>query len=399
MKTRSRLVSGPPVAALRVWLGSGERSAQRPGEAVLAGRLLEEGSATRDWRRIAEDAETRGIAIAAAGGYEVLALAIDGPATELGRMIDWAAELALTSTLETERWEWHRELASAELAALSDEPEVVTGLAALRQLYGDHPRGRPLIGTQESLERVEADDSRRAYASALRGRKLAAVAGAIEEGEAARSLEAAFGDPETEGETSGAGPDLNGQSEDRVVVELPGDQAHLVLGRVTVERDHPDLPALEAAGVVLGAGAGLAGRIPMRVREQEGLAYSVGVDTAAGATVDPGRLIVQAATSPSRLERAELVIREELERFATSGPSEAEFEEARSFLEGREAFRRETARQVADLLIEAEFTGLSIDRPDWGRRRWRHLTVEAVRDAAERWLDPACLCVTIGRPR
>ena len=85
----------------------------------------------------------------------------------------------------------------------------------------------------------------------------------------------------------------------------PGDQAHLYAGCLTVPRAHPDRHALDLLGVVLGSGAGLTGRLPERVREREGLAYSVQVQTLAGAGLDRGRLVVYVGTSPATLEQAE----------------------------------------------------------------------------------------------
>ncbi len=83
--------------------------------------------------------------------------------------------------------------------------------------------------------------------------------------------------------------------------ELPSgavDQAHLYLGHLTVPRLHPDHAALEVLGVVLGAGAGLTGRIPERLREREGLAYTAQATVVGGASSEPGRLVVYVATSP-----------------------------------------------------------------------------------------------------
>jgi zinc protease len=396
--TRIRRVPGPPVAALRVWLRGGERHAAIPGQAQLAGRMLEEGSAARDWRRIAADAEARGVALHAFGGFETMGVGLDGPAAEVGRMVDWAAELVTTPVFSSDRWAWQRRLALAELAALADEPEVVSGWAFLRQLYGAHPRGRPVLGTPEALERLTVADSRESHRQALGAGAVVALAGALDPEERGRELEAAFALP--------AGPPVEhdepapaeAAAESRQVVPLSGDQAHLYLGRRTVDRDHADLPALELLAVILGAGPGLAGRIPERVREREGLAYTAGVDTAAGASADPGRLVLYAATSPDRVERAERAMREELRRLVDDGVTAAEVAAAKAYLAGQEAFRRETARQWADLMAEAAFTGIPIDAPDWAERRWGDLTAETLDAAARRWLEPDELRVTVGLP-
>jgi zinc protease len=391
-------VSEVAVAALRVWLRGGERNAPKAGAACLAGRMLEEGSVERDWRQVATAAEDRGISISAAGGYEALGLALNGPAVEVERMIAWAAELALAPRFDAERWEWQRQLAAAELAALRDEPDALTGWSFLGQVYGNHPRGRPLAGSAAGLLDLSVEDSRHFHGRALANGLIISLAGAIDPEEAARRLAEAFADGERPSRAGLEEPEPPRGGPRRGSVSLPGDQAHLFLGKRTVTRHHEDLPALELAAVVLGAGAGLAGRIPERVREREGLAYTASVDTAAGASQDVGRFVLYAATSPERVERAELVMREELDRFLAEGASAAELAAARSYLEGHEIFRRESARQWADLLVEAELTGLAIDSPNWAAERWASVTVADLRAAAERWLDPSGLSVTVGLP-
>lgn len=180
---------------------------------------------------------------------------------------------------------------------------------------------------------------------------------------------------------------------------MPGnDQAHLYAGHLTVPRNHPDLPALAVVGVVLGAGAGLSGRLPTRIREQEGLAYHVDVSTAAGSGIDPGRLMAYVGTSPRTCAQAERAVREELARLVESGVEEKEFEEARSYLIGHDPFRRETARQWAELLAEAEFYGLKTDRPEWIVEVLRKLTRQDVETVARRWIRPAEIKVTAGLP-
>ncbi len=398
LKVRARAVAGAPVAALRVWLRAGERHARIPGQALLAGQMLEEGSEARGWRRVARDAEERGISISASAGYELLGLALDGPASETDRMIDWAAELALTPAFDAERWEWQRQLALADLELIRDDPETLAGWGFLAQLYGAHPRSRPLQGDAASLARLTVEDSRASYEQAIGTGTIVAIAGAIDAERATARLREAFAAGARSRHEPLIDPAPPAGGERRRIVALPGDQAHVFIGRPTVGRAHPDLPALELLAVVLGAGAGLAGRLPSRVRERDGLAYTTMVDTAAGASADPGRLVIYAATAPERVERLESAVREELDRLIDCGVSAEELVAARSFLEGQEAFRRETARQWAGLMAEAEHTGLPVDSPDWGAARWASIAATDLREIAERWLAPTGLWVTVGTP-
>jgi zinc protease len=177
-----------------------------------------------------------------------------------------------------------------------------------------------------------------------------------------------------------------------------GEQAHVYLGRLTVRRGDPQVPALLLLAIVLGSGAGLTGRVPYRVREQEGLAYSADVSTVGGAGLDPGRFEVYLGTSPDTVERAIECVREELARVVEAGIDDDEIEAARAYLLGRLPFARETATQWSALLTDAELYGLPLDRPGWVEERLSAVDRAAVERVAGLFLDPTDLRVTIGRP-
>jgi zinc protease len=396
-RVRCRRVEGPPVIAVRVCLPGGSRDETIPGTALISGRGLVEGSTRRHWRRIYQQAESRGMELDGVAGYEATGLAIDCLASELDRALAWAAELVLEPTFPADRVDWLTRQAQAELAALVDQPATLTSWAFLEQLYEPNPRARPLQGTARSLATVDAAECRRFHARALSRGPIVTVSGDLDEEQTRRRVESLFGDEEPAVELPVAPPPAGAQR--RRTVELGKvDQAHLLIGHLTVDRDHQDLAALELLSVILGAGAGLSGRIPERVREVEGLAYVAGAEAAAGAGLEPGRLEVYLATSPERLARAEQVVLEELARLLDEGPEEAEVRSARDYLLGSEPFRFETARQWADLLAQAELFDLPLDDMEWRRARWQRLSRAEVTSAVQRHLRLDELRSTLGVP-
>ncbi|HUF78661.1 MAG TPA: insulinase family protein, partial [Thermoanaerobaculia bacterium] len=310
---RTRRVPGPGIVAVRGWFPGGARVEAVPGQALVTGRALSEGTRRRDWRRIADEAEALGAAVGSAASFEALGVSVDARATHWPEALEWILELLAKPSFPEERCRWVARQAAAELESLADQPEVRTGWAFLEQLYAPHPRSRPLQGTFASLAGLSASDCAAFHGAALRrGGAGITVAGDIDEERVRGRIEELLADPRLSalGSPAGAGaeppavPEPRGLPEARREVALPaGDQAHLYVGGLTVLRADPDRHALELLGVVLGSGAGLTGRLPERVREREGLAYSVHVQTLAGAGLDPGRLVVYVGTSPETLGR------------------------------------------------------------------------------------------------
>jgi zinc protease len=184
----------------------------------------------------------------------------------------------------------------------------------------------------------------------------------------------------------------------REIATRARDQAHLFVGQWTVARAHPDCAALELAAVALGAGSGLSGRIPHRIRDQDGLAYHASADAVGGAGLDPGRFAAYVGTAPETVGRAERAVVEEVRRLLDEGLSQREIDDARSYLSGREPFRRETARQWADLAALGAIEGLPLEAPDWSRARIEGPSRDDVDAALRRWLDPDALAVAVGLP-
>lgn len=416
-------VPATDVVAARAWLRGGARAEASPGLALLTARMLVEGSADRTWREIAEQAEARGVAIDGAATADVHGLAVDALASDAGLALDWLAELLLAPSFDRRRFELLRDQALGDLLSLADRPEVVTGWAFRDQLYHPHPLAAPSQGTPESLAGLSPVDCRRFHEESLARGGVVAIAGAIDEQEVLSRLERLFGAASGTGEqeaparperrSASAGPPgaspappaascapspPRGRPERRIeVVTASREQAHVYAGRFTVDRAHPDLPELRALGRLLGSD-GLAGLIPNRIREQEGLAYATHVDLLAGAGADPGALSVYLGTRPDRVERALELVRDSLQDVLERPPEEAVLEECKTGMLGREPFATETAGLRAALLVDSLLFDLPSYRRSFRLERIERLTPRGVFEAARRHIDPDRLRVTVGLP-
>lgn len=395
--TRVRRVPGAPVFSARLWLRGGLRVEPLPGVSLLTGRSLVEGTAARTWDQIALDAENLGMVLQSFGTGESIGVSIDAMAEDWELALDWLAEVAFEASFPEDRVTWLCRQAGAELESLLDQAEVKTARDFQNQLYHPHPFARSLHGDPESLTRIRAEHCRAFHQQALAYGGCVVAAGAIDEDAVRTKLTTLFpGNGPTAPLPAVAAP--VGHLERRREVQVTSEQAHLYLGHLTVPRNHPQVPALELLGVVLGAGAGLSGRLPQRIREEEGLAYSLDARTVGGSGLEAGRFVVYVGTAPETAAQAEQGVREEIDRLLRNGIEDAEMEDARSYLLGRDPFRRETARQWADLLAETELYGIPVDQPDWVRSTLEALTREDVEAAARECIRPEELRVTLGVP-
>ena len=228
------------MVAIRVWLPGGTTAEAAHGEAWVAGRMLVEGTGTRDWRRIADEAESRGVAIGADAGFDAQGVAVDALADDLDRALAWAAELVLDSEFPEERCRWMVRQTIAELEQMEDHPDVKTSWAFACQLYGSQARGRPLQGSVRGLRQLDSTVCRRFHTACLERGAIVSVAGDLDEAAAERAASALFGDladPRFDGDEGSA---LSRQEGLLQSVELDdSEQAHWFGGAITVSRNHP----------------------------------------------------------------------------------------------------------------------------------------------------------------
>ena len=396
---RVRHVPGAPLVALRIVLPGGGRREPVPGQSLVSGRMLGEGTRRRSWSELAAAGEAVGLSSAGYGGLESHGFVADALSQHWERALELAAEQLFESSFPEDRLQWVRRHAAAELEAQADQADVITARAFLEVLYGEHPKGRPLQGSAESLARLTPESTRDFHAAAIAHGGWLFVAGEIDAEAVAAAATRHFGDLAAPG--SGRitpPPPPSPEARRRELRTRAHDQAHLFMGQLTVARAHADFVALEVAGVILGSGAGLSGRIPFRIRDREGLAFSASADTVSAAGLDAGRLIAYVGTAPENVARAEAGIRDELRRLLDDGVEQSEVDDARAYLLGREPFRRESARQWADLAAQGALLDLPVEDPQWRREQLEAVDRAAVERALRTHLDPDRLAVVVGLP-
>ncbi|HMC64293.1 MAG TPA: insulinase family protein, partial [Gemmataceae bacterium] len=121
----------------------------------------------------------------------------------------------------------------------------------------------------------------------------------------------------------------------------------------------PDYPALELANYILGGG--FTSRLMARVRVKEGLSYGVGSMFAADSKDKSGRFMMAAITNPKNIDKVDVTVHEELNKFLKDGPSDKELTEAKkAYLQAAQVQRASDSRLVS-LLADALFAGRTFD--------------------------------------
>jgi zinc protease len=177
---------------------------------------------------------------------------------------------------------------------------------------------------------------------------------------------------------------------------LPQPQSLILFAAPGVQDEDPDWIPLAVANYILGGG-GFSSRLMEEVREKRGLVY--GVST--GPSVrDFSAFIRGAAQSENEdVRQAVETIRAEIGRFHQAGPTQAEVNDAITYLTGSFALDLDSNVKIADVVHSYHVAGRPIDYVNRRNALIRAVTLADVNRVARRLFDPAKFTfVVVGQP-
>ncbi len=273
------------------------------------------------------------------------------------------------------------------------------GDIAVGQLFSDafpdHPYGRTVEGTVESIALLTPEDMHIARERALvRSRVFVGVVGDITAEELMILLDNLLGDLPTEG------PDLPEnvvtQAEPGIrVIDFPSPQSNAYLAHESIPRDHPDYISLYILNHIFGSG--YVSRLNQEVREKRGLTYGVGSFLVP--FQNASLHIASVASENAKMAEALDVIKAEWERISTEGVTTEELEAAKRYLMGSYALRFDSNQAIASGLAGLQFGGLPIDYINIRNDLVEAVTLDDINRVAREHLHPDRLqIVVVGQP-
>jgi predicted Zn-dependent peptidase len=331
------VLPGVRSASIGVWVGVGSRD-EGPtvaGAAHFLEHLLFKATPTRSALDIAQAMDAVGGELNAFTAKEQTCYYAHVIDEDLALAVDMVSDVVLNGLCRASDVDVERQVVLEEIAMRDDDPEDLVGDAFLSALFGDHPIGRPVIGSIESIESMQAAQLRGFHTRRYRpDRMVVAVAGNVEHEHTVELVHRAFADrldpvaapaPRREGRFRPQGePELHR-------IHRDSEQAHLAFGvRAFGRHEGEQRWPLSVLNTVVGGG--LSSRLFQRIREERGLAYSVysGVDTFA----DTGAFSVYIGCQPENLGKVASLARGALEEVAADGITDAECARAKGSLRG-----------------------------------------------------------------
>ena len=377
------------------WVEAGSRDEQPGlgGVSHFIEHMAFKGTASRDPLEIARQIDRLGGAANAFTSKEKTCFHARALSEFLPEMLDLLTDLYLRPVYRPEELERERQVILSEIASQEDTPDDLVHILGGLNYWPEHPLGRPILGTAESVTGLEREAILDYLDQAYRPERLVVAAvGNLEHERLVDLLTPTLGERAT-------GKGINGRTPPAprpglVTFQRDLEQAHAVLSLPAPTAISDERFAAGLLNTVLGGT--MSSRLFQEVREKRGLAYAV--YSFLHSYCDAGLLGMYLGVQPERLTEALQVVAGVLQEFASAPLSDEELGEAKDHLKSSILLSAENP--------EARMSRLARNEMGFGREVPYQetmdgifaVTPEQLQELAGRMLDASQLGITVLGP-
>jgi predicted Zn-dependent peptidase len=306
-----------------IWVRRGSRheSPKLNGICHFIEHAVFKGTSRRSAHDIAIESDRLGGHLDAYTTHEMTGFAMKFADTGLASAIDLLTDIISHPRFAPEDLERERMVILEEMKMVEDTPDELLGEVFNAAYFPNQPLGRPIEGTKETVLTFDHETILNFHAREFSHRNLVvAAAGNVNHDRLVELIGRAFdgcaarnGSPKSEGSPLAAAPILIEQK-----TEL--EQAHLIIAAPWPSARDENRYAASLLASVLGGGT--SSRLWQRIREERGLAYSVGAGGSAFS--DIGVFTIYAGTSPQHMDEVIDLSMNELRRVVLDTVDESE---------------------------------------------------------------------------
>ena len=339
-----------------VWVDAGSRheDAVESGISHFVEHMVFKGTTSRSAEDIACEVDSMGGNLDAFTTKEGVAFAIKVMDEHLPRAFDIVSDMVRNPTFQPADIEKEKGVILEELKMDEDNPEYLLHEIFSGSFWKGHPLGRPIIGTRETIDSFGQYQVRRFFEHTYNPRNfLVTAAGNLRHDALAALVEEKFG-AMSNGRERGAvvSPEPNSELiwHDKPSLE----QVHLALAVPAIPIADPRRFAAYVLNTALGGGA--SSRLFLKIREQEGLVYTVYSDMQAFS--DNGCMMVYAGTALDALPKVVEYVLAEFRDLKARPLPDAELRRAKDHLKGSLMLSLEsTSSRMGNLARQEKYFG------------------------------------------
>jgi len=276
LKVISERVEGSASVGLGLWVnvGSQDETDKNAGIAHFIEHVVFKGTAGRSMRDIMQSIEGRGGLLNAFTTKEHTCYYTWSRTVHLQEAVSVLFELATRPKFSERDLKREKGVVIEEIRGLEDEPDELVFDYFEKEIFGNAPLGKPIIGTEASINRLTQEDILKFHRKHYTAHNIVITAsGAHHHDELFAAVELALHHVRTSRRILEKDSVIPPHKPRRLIEHQRsgGLQSHIIVGRKTLGANWEQQTALSALITLLGVGMG--SRLNLRLREQLSLAY------------------------------------------------------------------------------------------------------------------------------
>jgi predicted Zn-dependent peptidase len=357
-----------------------------PGFAELLADQLNEGTAKRDSRAIAEAAQGMGGSVGASPALDGIMVSANALASHAGEMMNLMAEVVRTPAYPAREVQLAKANALQRLRVAETQPGFRASRALNQAIYGEHPYGHT-DPTEASIQSVTDEMLRSEHAKRFRPENtLLVITGRIKEADAMKLAQQAFGDWKAQGPALPAPAAAPREAKPvRILLERNGSvQSTVRLGSPGIAATAADQIPLRLASTILGGG--FSSRVNINLREEKG--YTYGASAGARLSREGGSIVGGADVRNAVTGAALTEYFNEYKRIGSTLVAKDEMEMNKRYVAGGYLLSNQMQRAVAATLASNWLVGLPPEFLGQFVPLIQKVTPEQVRDVSKKYFAP-----------
>jgi predicted Zn-dependent peptidase len=376
-----------------VFLRGGSRSEneRRHGLTHFIEHALFKGTRRRSAAQIAAESDSLGGHLDAFTGREIVGFYNKVLDQHLPRAFELIADLVTDPAFDPTELEKERNVILEEIKMVEDTPDDFIFDIFTENFYPDHPLGRPILGTPESLVTFKPDAVRSYYDELYSPQNLVvAAAGNLEHDQLIDLANTYFAHVRPRDSQLIFKPPIAASP---IILRHKSEleQSHLVIGSQCPSSVSEDRYTTTILSVILGGG--MSSRLFQAIREERGLAYTI--FASANPFSDCGYMSIYAAASTEQLDETVAATMEELSKIKSELVEEEELERNKDQLKASLMLNLESTSSRMSSLAQQEMTLGRFILPDEIILNVDAVTAQDVRRVANEMFKPEELAVTV----
>ena len=371
--------------------GSAVESQEHGGASHFLEHLVFKGTATRSTSDIAQIIDILGGDVDAFTGKEYTSFYAHVLDEQVETALDLLTDIVAHSNFTEDDLESERSVILEEIKMVEDTPDDLVHEIFVGSFWPDHPLGRPILGTEETVNRLHREQIVAHYDETFHpSNMIFCASGNVRPEQIVPFLERAFpADARRPQFNDWMPPQPNQHVILREKKEL--EQVHLCLGSRGFPQQGHERYAAALFNTILGGG--MSSRLFQRIREKEGLVYTVA--SYHNGYLHGGYEAVYAACAPRNLKRVLALTLEEMRNIKLTGATPQELASAKLHLKGSILLSLEsTVSRMSGIARQEYYFGRQYT-PDEIIAHIDAVTLEDLQHVAQTIVDPDSLSLTL----